>query len=109
METIKIFITTDNHLGFKEKHPIQSTDSFDNFREALSIAQNNKVDFIFLLGDLFHENKPTLETFSQACQILMENTGIKKKINEIYDCNDLSFIQETKEAIPVLTINGNHD
>lgn len=33
----KIFITTDNHLGYKEHDPIRGNDSFDAFDEALQM------------------------------------------------------------------------
>lgn len=31
MNSIKILVTTDNHLGYKEKDQILKNDSFDNF------------------------------------------------------------------------------
>ncbi len=34
-DCLKFLITTDNHLGFKEKHKIINNDSFDAFEEAL--------------------------------------------------------------------------
>ena len=67
---MKILITTDNHLGYKEKDSVLENDSFTNFDEALSLAVNENVDFIFLAGDLFHIPNPSLSTFSQACRIL---------------------------------------
>lgn len=44
---MKILITSDNHLGFKETDPIRKDDSFNTFEEILSIAKNQKVDFVY--------------------------------------------------------------
>ena len=49
-DTFKILLATDNHLGYKEKDPVLSRDSFDSFEEILKIAQSESVDFIILGG-----------------------------------------------------------
>ena len=47
-DCIKFLITTDNHLGYREKHKIVHNDSFDAFEEALQISKDEKVDFVLL-------------------------------------------------------------
>jgi len=59
---LKILLSTDNHLGYCERDPIRSRDSFAAFEEMLQIARMNKVDLVLLSGDLFHENKPSRKT-----------------------------------------------
>ena len=55
----KILITTDNHMGFREKDPIVGQDSFDSFEECLQIGNQKNVDFVLLGGDLFHDQRPS--------------------------------------------------
>ena len=52
-------ISTDNHLGYKEKHPYRGNDSFEAFEEVLKIAKHNSVDFLILGGDLFDNTDPS--------------------------------------------------
>ena len=86
---IKIFVTTDNHLGYKFDDPILKMDSFRNFEEALSIAKKEKVDFVFFLGDLFDVSKPNYECIDLALEIMDKTIGRKREIGKKYDC-DLS-------------------
>lgn len=60
--TLKVLLSTDNHLGYLERDPIRGRDSFAAFEEVLSLARRHKVDMILLSGDLFHENKPSRKT-----------------------------------------------
>lgn len=45
-------------------------DSFNTFEEILQIAEEEKVDFVLLGGDLFHENKPKPATLQRAIDLL---------------------------------------
>lgn len=42
-DTLRIMVSTDNHLGFEEKDPIRGNDSFAAFEEVLSLAKRFKV------------------------------------------------------------------
>ena len=68
----RILIATDNHLGAHERDPIRKNDAFIAFREILEIAKKEKVDALFLGGDLFDQNKPSRETLVQAMDVLRE-------------------------------------
>ena len=68
--TFRIMISTDNHLGYMENDAIRREDSFNSFREMLEAAKENKVDFVLLGGDLFHENKPSRATLCKTVDIL---------------------------------------
>lgn len=65
----KIMITTDNHMGYNEKDVIMADDSFNSFEETLKIANNRKVDFVILGGDLFHDQRPSAITYNKASEI----------------------------------------
>ena len=51
-DTVRIMVSTDNHLGFEEKDPIRGNDSFAAFEEVLSIAKRTKVR-IFIWKRMF--------------------------------------------------------
>lgn len=53
--TFRILVATDNHVGYKEKHPVRGEDSFKGFNNVLEIAKENLVDFVILGGDLFDD------------------------------------------------------
>ena len=54
-DVFEILITTDNHMGYREKDAIVGPDSFNAFEECLQIANKKNVDFVLLGGDLFHD------------------------------------------------------
>jgi double-strand break repair protein MRE11 len=43
LQTIKILITTDLHLGYAEWDPIRGNDSFHTFEEILALANQHMV------------------------------------------------------------------
>jgi hypothetical protein len=45
-ETLRIMLSTDNHLGYCEKDPIRGSDSFAALEEVLSLARRHKVSTI---------------------------------------------------------------
>ena len=69
-DILRILIATDNHLGYGEKVPIRADDSFVTFDEILEVALENDVDFVLLGGDLFHENKPSRQSYMKCMDIL---------------------------------------
>ncbi len=110
----RILVATDNHIGFKEDHHIRGDDSFDAFEEILQVAKRNKVDFILLGGDLFHELTP-----SQGC--LYRSIRLFQKY--VFGGGDLSYETKTLAGpfaanylnenlnidLPIFVIHGNHD
>ncbi|KAF9760895.1 Double-strand break repair protein MRE11 [Nosema granulosis] len=106
---MKILITSDNHLGYKEKDDIRGKDSFDTFEEILMLANEHNVDFILQGGDLFHDNRPSRYCIDKTIQLLSkyctgtDRTNIKEisKLNKSTDSVSIS--------IPMLAIHGNHD
>ena len=68
--TLRILLSTDNHLGYLEKDPIRGMDSFAALEEVLSVARLHKVDLVLLSGDLFHDNKPSRRTLHTTMEIL---------------------------------------
>ena len=67
---LRILLATDIHLGYKEKDPHRSGDSFAAFEEILQVARRRQVDLLLLGGDLFHENKPTRDAEKRCLDLL---------------------------------------
>jgi hypothetical protein len=45
-ETLRIMVSTDNHLGYAERDPIRGDDSFAAFEEVLLLAKRHNVSFL---------------------------------------------------------------
>jgi len=58
-DSLRMLVSTDNHLGFKEKDKIRHNDSFEGIEEVLEIARKEKVDLVLLGGDLFDQSHPS--------------------------------------------------
>ncbi|EFX05556.1 meiotic recombination protein mre11 [Grosmannia clavigera kw1407] len=118
--TIRILVSTDNHVGFEERDPIRKDDSWKTFDEIMNLARTEDVDMVLLGGDLFHDNKPSRKSMYQVMRSLRQNClGMKP-------C-ELEFLSDAAEifegafghvnyedpdiniAIPVFSIHGNHD
>ncbi|KAK4651153.1 meiotic recombination [Podospora pseudocomata] len=119
-DTIRILVSTDNHVGYAERDPIRKDDSWRTFDEIMQIAKAQDVDMVLLGGDLFHDNKPSRKSMYQVIQSLRKNClGMKP-------C-ELEFLSDPQEvfgastgcvnyqdpdiniSIPVFSIHGNHD
>jgi len=106
---MRILITSDNHLGFKENDPIRGDDSYRAFEEILMIANEKKVDMILQGGDLFHDNRPSRGCLSKTVGLFRKYCfGEKRselKSNVRLNTEDPSI----SVSIPVVIIHGNHD
>ena len=107
MDEIKILITTDNHLGYKEKCPNRSNDSFENFHSVLKSSHNP--DIIFLLGDLFHTSIPSLTSLNKCIDIMQKTIGQKKPLTNKINIEDPLSYKVNEKSIPTILIHGNHD
>lgn len=120
INTLRVLVATDCHLGYMEKDEIRRFDSFQAFEEICSLADQNKVDFILLGGDLFHENKPSRSTLVKTIEILrrycLNDQPVKFQVVSDQTVNfpnrfglvnyeDPNF----NVGLPVFTIHGNHD
>lgn len=47
-DTLRILVSTDNHLGYCERDPIRGFDSFAAFEEVLQLAKAHKVRWWWL-------------------------------------------------------------
>ncbi|KAK4874208.1 hypothetical protein RN001_013568 [Aquatica leii] len=118
-DTFKILIATDNHLGYSEKNAIRGQDSFKTFEEILELASVNKVDFILLGGDLFHDSRPSTYCIYNCIELLRKYCLGDKPV-EIEFLPDQSYRFQRNRivnyedpnlnvSIPVFTIHGKHD
>ena len=115
----RILIATDNHLGAHERDPIRKNDSFIAFREILETAKKEKVDALFLGGDLFDQNKPSRETLVQTMDVLREYVFGDDAIEfEVVSDQSINFPnrgivnfedENVNVALPIFAIHGNHD
>ncbi|OEL37655.1 Double-strand break repair protein MRE11 [Dichanthelium oligosanthes] len=117
---MRILVATDCHLGYLEKDEVRRFDSFDTFEEICSLAEKNKVDFLLLGGDLFHEDKPSNSTLVKAIEILrcycMNNRRVQfQVISDQAASLQNRFAQVNYEdpsyniGLPVFAIHGNRD
>lgn len=119
-ETIRILVSTDNHVGYNERDPIRGDDSWKSFHEVMCLARERDVDMVLLAGDLFHENKPSRKSMYQVMRSIRMNC-LGDKPCELEMLSDASenfqgaFNHVNYEdldinvAIPIFSIHGNHD
>jgi len=101
---MKILITSDNHLGYKETDTIRKNDSFITFDEVLQIGVSNNVDLILQVGDLFHDNRPSRYCINRTINIIRKNI-----VDECIENENIPSLATYKLKIPFLCIHGNHD
>ncbi|KAL5594073.1 uncharacterized protein BROUX77_007420 [Berkeleyomyces rouxiae] len=118
--TIRILVSTDNHVGYEERDPIRKDDSWKTFDEIMTLARTEDVDMVLLGGDLFHDNKPSRKSLFQVMRSLRKNClGMKPcELEFLSDAQEVfegAFSKVNYEdediniAIPVFSIHGNHD
>ncbi|KAI5197740.1 DNA repair exonuclease [Aureobasidium subglaciale] len=119
-DTIRIMISTDNHVGYGERDPTRGNDSWDTFDEIMTMARERDVDMVLLAGDLFHDNKPSRKAMYHVMQSLRKNCFGEKpcELEMLSDASEAfqgAFNHVNYEdpdinvAIPVFSIHGNHD
>ena len=120
-DTLRILLSTDNHLGYAERDNIRGMDSFAAFEEVLYIAKRFHCDMVLIAGDLFHENRPSRRTLHKTMEILrrycMGPDAVK--IEMMSDTakqfrsavSGLANYQDPNYAVhlPIFSIHGNHD
>jgi len=119
-DTIRILVSTDNHVGYNERDAERGDDSWKSFHEVMCLAKDRDVDMVLLAGDLFHENKPSRKSMYQVMRSLRMNCYGEKpcELEMLSDASETfagAFNHVNYEdpdinvAIPVFSIHGNHD
>ncbi|KAI6999617.1 DNA repair exonuclease [Hortaea werneckii] len=119
-DTIRVLVSTDNHVGYNERDPVRGDDSWKSFHEVMTLAKDRDVDMVLLAGDLFHENKPSRKSMYQVMRSLRMNCYGDKpcELEMLSDASEQfggTFNHVNYEdpdinvAIPVFSIHGNHD
>lgn len=72
-DTIRILVSTDNHVGYNEEDATRGDDSWKTFDEIMILAKERDVDMVLLAGDLFHDNKPSRKSMYQVMRSLRTN------------------------------------
>lgn len=117
---VRILVATDNHLGYMERDPVRSDDSYAAFEEALHTARAKRADFVLLAGDLFHENKPSRRTLHATFNILHKHclgdesvyVEVMNEQKEIFRSGhgQVNFHNPYQSVgLPIFAIHGNHD
>ncbi|KAL3914561.1 MAG: hypothetical protein SGILL_006055 [Bacillariaceae sp.] len=75
-DTLRVMLSTDNHLGYAENDTVRGNDSFAALEEVLYLAKFYRCDMVLLAGDLFHENRPTRRTLYKASEYEKEYTSV---------------------------------
>nr|GEW64949.1 double-strand break repair protein MRE11 [Tanacetum cinerariifolium] len=103
-----------------EKDEVRRHDSFQAFEEICKIAEEKKVDFVLLGGDLFHENKPSRTTLVKAIETLRKYCLNDKPVQfQVVSDQTINFANVSGHVnyedphfnvgLPVFSIHGNHD
>lgn len=119
--TLRILLSTDNHLGYAERDPVRGNDSFAAFEEVLYLAKKFNCDMVLIAGDLFHENRPsrrtlhkTIEIIRRYCmgpgavriQILSDQAeNFRNPVTGVVNYQDPYYSID----LPIFSIHGNHD
>jgi DNA repair exonuclease SbcCD nuclease subunit len=118
-DTMRILLSTDNHLGYNERDPVRGNDSFAAFEEVLYTARRFHCDFVLLSGDLFHENRPSRRTYHKTMEILrrycmgpdpVRIECLSDVTKQFRSANNVNY-QDPNYAVqlPIFSIHGNHD
>ena len=120
-DTIRILLTTDNHVGYNESDPITGDDSWKTFHEIMMLAKTHNVDMILQSGDLFHTNKPSKKSLYQVLKSLrlacMGDRPCELELlsdpARVFHYNEFSNVNYEDPnfniSIPMFGISGNHD
>lgn len=120
-DTLRILLSTDNHLGYAERDNIRGMDSFAAFEEVLYTAKRFRCDMVLIAGDLFHDNRPSRRTLHKTMEILrrycMGPDAVKLEIMSDSATqfrsavSGLANYQDPNYAVhlPIFSIHGNHD
>ena len=117
-DTLRIMVSSDNHLGYLENDPVRGDDSFAALEEVLFLAKHYKCDLVLLTGDLFHEKKPSFLTVCRAIKIFRRycigNNPVSIQIVSDQEKNFRRGLVNYKDEghsidLPVMSIHGHHD
>lgn len=72
-DTIRILVSTDNHVGYAERDANRRDDSWKTFHEVMCLAKEKDVDMVLLAGDLFHDNKPSRKAMFNVMRSIRMN------------------------------------
>lgn len=119
--SLRILVSSDNHLGHKEDDPIIGQDTFVALDEILGIAKAEEADLVLLGGDLFDVNAPTRNTLMKSMEILGKFVFGDGRVEfEIVSDQEKNFPSapgrcvnyenpNVNVAMPIFAIHGNHD
>ena len=111
---IRILVTNDNHIGYKEDDRVRKRDALVTFEEILQIASVKKVDMILHSGDLFDDSRPNRFWINSVCALLRrycfgDRELALEHLRTEYS-TPLNFEDENVNIdLPIFMTHGNHD
>lgn len=118
-DTLRILLSTDNHLGYAERDVVRGMDSFAAFEEVLYLAKKFRCDMVLIAGDLFHDNRPSRRTLHKTMEILrrycmgpepVKIEFLSDAAAQLRSAVTVNY-QDANYAVglPLFSIHGNHD
>ncbi|VDM32314.1 unnamed protein product [Hydatigera taeniaeformis] len=119
--TLRILLTSDNHVGYMEKDGMRGNDTFRTLEEILCLGRLHKVDFILQSGDLFHEVRPSISCLNEVLRLLRTYCLDESPVMfELLSDPTVTFANTAHPGvnyldgnlnigIPIFAIHGNHD
>lgn len=120
-DTVRILLSTDNHLGYAERDPVRGMDSFAAFEEVLYLAKLYHCDMVLIAGDLFHDNRPSRRTLHKTMEIIRrycmgpgavqiqilsdQQQNFRNTVSGVVNYQDPYYSID----LPIFSIHGNHD
>lgn len=119
-DTVRILVTTDNHVGFNEQDGVRGDDSWKTFEEIMTVGRERQVDLVLQCGDLFHTNTPSKKSLYNVVRTLrrtvMGDRPVQFEVlsdpSVVFDdgFNTVNYEDPNLNvSLPVFAINGNHD
>lgn len=99
---LRIAITTDNHLGVKERDPIRRDDSFRTFEESLRMGMICGADVVLQAGDLFDIQRPSQFCILRTMQIIKRVCAVPRPRHP--GISSIKHDRPSKQAARISTI-----
>lgn len=107
--SFKFIHCSDLHCGLSsycKSYEDRLVDWEKAFMNMISYTEHNKIDYVFLVGDLFHKNVPDIETLVVANNMLLKLSKICKKVILIAGNHDINSISKKRHILQSITLDN---
>ncbi|KAH0476695.1 MAG: uncharacterized protein KVP18_003790 [Porospora cf. gigantea A] len=117
MDSFRVLVVTDSHLGYRESDPQRRDDTFEMLDYMLRMGRRLECDLCVHAGDLYDQTKPSKATLYKSMELLKRNCLGDDDINfELVEGRETlrqkrpNFESlDVNVALPIFVIHGNHD